>query len=118
MSGFAEPEHTTPDVVHASLWGGVPRRVWQWPPLARVHQYVPRSIESMLRGVTARDLYRRQVDTTRVADFLRPIQRRQTEELMRLVGRDFPEWTTLNNQGGSPPRTHESAVHCGIGDSA
>jgi Sulfotransferase family len=101
MLGFAQPEHVTPNVIRASIWGGVPRRLWQWPVFRHVRQHVPRSIESVLRGLATRDRCRRLVDTTSVAELLRPIQLLQTEELIRLIGRGFPEWTTLNKHQGS-----------------
>jgi hypothetical protein len=41
-------------------------------------------------------VHRRSVDTSDVMRYLRPIQRRQTEELAQLLGRGFPEWTALN----------------------
>ena len=49
-----------------------------------------------IRRCRLREVSRQAVDTTEAVAFLRPIQRRQTEELALLLGRDFPEWTTLN----------------------
>ena len=50
-----------------------------------------------------RSLVERRVDRARVMlddvyDFLRPIQREQTNELSVLLGRQFPEWGVLNEQ--------------------
>ena len=45
--------------------------------------------------LATREVQRRTVDMSDVIDLLRPIQRLQTEALVRLLGREFPEWTTL-----------------------
>jgi hypothetical protein len=52
---------------------------------------------------------RKTVDTSDAIAFLRPIQCRQTEELAQLLGREFPEWTTLKGQVRRPrhPTEHE-----------
>jgi hypothetical protein len=56
---------------------------------------------------------RQATDLTVVTDFLRSVQRSQVDQLSELLGRGFPEWTTLHGQGirtygGDVP--HRSAV--------
>ena len=96
LSSFVEPEHVTPEIVRLSYGSGVPRWLRQSPHLRRVLRLAPPSIQTTLRGVADREVNRQEVDMTDVVEFLRPIQRRQTEELAQLLGREFPEWTTLN----------------------
>jgi hypothetical protein len=110
MSGFVEPENVTPDIVRLSH--GVPRRLRQSPLLRGILRHLPRSVQTTLRSVSDRDLSRRTVDTSAAIAFLRPIQYRQTEELAQLLGRDFPEWTTLKGAGptATPPEGVSSDV--------
>ncbi len=105
MAGFDEPEHVTPSVVSVSQWAGMPRRLRQSPHFRHLFRYIPCSVQSALRRATTRDLNRRSVDVSEAVEYLRPIQRKQAEELMRLLGRDFPEWTTLNGQFTRPRRS-------------
>jgi hypothetical protein len=95
-AGFAEPEHVTPQVVAVSRWGGLPRRVWQSAPVRSIARHVPPLIQTRLRRATIVNRNRQSVDVEGAIAYLRPIQRQQTDELMRLLGREFPEWTTLN----------------------
>jgi hypothetical protein len=109
MSGFTVAEHVTPDLIRTSSWGGLPRRLWQSPSLREFLRPIPQPIQATLRRLTTREVRRRSVDVSDAIDFLRPIQRRQTEELVQLLGREFPEWTTLNGQSAWPRRTQEEA---------
>lgn len=94
-SNFVEPENVTPEIVRISHGRVVPRWLRQSPHLRGVLRRTPQSVQTALRSITDRDVTRQAVDTSGAIDFLRPIQRRQTEELARLLGREFPEWTTL-----------------------
>jgi hypothetical protein len=55
----------------------------------------PKSVRRFARRLVSRKVTRSSVDTSDIADYLRPLQRRQTAELTKLLGREFPEWTTL-----------------------
>jgi hypothetical protein len=96
VSSFVEPENVTPEIVRLSPGGVTPRWLRQSPHLRGVLRLAPRPVRAALRSMTDRDVSRQAVDTTEAVAFLRPIQRRQTEELALLLGRDFPEWTMLN----------------------
>jgi hypothetical protein len=104
-SGFGRPEHATPEVIKAPLWGGLPRRLRQSSPLRGLMPFIPESVQATLRPLTNRDVHRRSIDVTDAIDFLRPIQRRQTVELAQLLGREFPDWTTLHGDGHWPARS-------------
>jgi hypothetical protein len=98
MSDFGRAEHVTPEVVTASSWAGIPRLLWQSPLGRSLSRHVPAPVQLALRRLTTRHVLRRAVDTSGAIEFLRPLQRQQTEELSALLGRDFREWTTLNEQ--------------------
>ncbi len=100
-SGFRDPEHVTPDLIRMPRWGGIPRKLWQSPPIKRVMRHLPQTLQTRLREATNHYVRRRAVDLTEVTDFLRPIQRRQVDELTEVLGRAFPEWTTLNGPSGT-----------------
>ena len=56
---------------------------------------MPRRIRSLGRRLAEREVDREAIPLGAVYEFLRPIQREQTRRLEALVGRPFPEWTTL-----------------------
>ena len=67
---------------------------------------VPSPLLSAGRWLSERKVDRTSVPVNQVVDYLRPIQRVQTQELSRMLGRDFPEWTTLYGSTGSPGPMH------------
>ena len=95
LSVFAEPENVAPDVVSMPGWGGVPRQLRQALALKSAMARLPPAVHRALHRLTTHEVRRRSVDVTEAVAFLRPEQRRQTDELSRLLGRSFPEWTTL-----------------------
>lgn len=99
VAAFREPENVTPDVVRMPVWNGIPRKLWQSPPVRSIRQHLPPALQARLRAATNRYVSRHAVDLTEVTDFLRAIQRPQVEALSDMLGREFGEWTTLH--GGS-----------------
>jgi hypothetical protein len=89
--------HATPDVVLQN------RKNLSMKPLIRLNKRTlnsPKMTQAIKR--VERDLRlikkkvdRRRVDTVEVEQFLRPILQEQTEQLQSMLGREFPEWTTL-----------------------
>lgn len=104
LSGIAEPENVAPQIVSMPLWGGIPRRLRQSPASSIILQHVPTSIRSALHRFTTRDIDRRSVEASATVEYLRPLQRRQTDDLIRLLGRSFPEWTMLYGESRAPLR--------------
>jgi hypothetical protein len=66
---------------------------WRWQRLAT---YLPRSVTPLLERFTYKTIARKAVDCTPAVRYLRPILQGYTRELSELLGREFPEWTTLN----------------------
>ena len=87
--------NVTPDSFDVDARTGVERfrytRLWQ-----QLGPAVPGPLRRLARRLTTRSFERREVDTGPVVDYLRPIQRRQTERLAPLLDRPLePLWTTL-----------------------
>jgi hypothetical protein len=110
LSGFVEAENVAPEVVSLPLWGGIPRRLRQSSVVGSIVRYMPPPLHTVLHLSTTRDVHRRSVDATTTVEFLRPVQHRQTEELTRLLGRDFPEWTMLRGELRAVPPSAGSAA--------
>jgi len=94
--GFDAPENATPEIVLRPGLGGVLHRLRWLSPLRRVIPHVPQALRTATKRLASETVRRRAVDTAEAIAFLRPLQQRQTEELAALLGRDFPEWTTLH----------------------
>ena len=62
----------------------------------RVVSLLSPSLHQALHRLTTKEVWRAEVDTAPVKRLLHPIQGRQPEELSKLLGREFPEWTTLH----------------------
>jgi hypothetical protein len=87
------PENVTPELIEQrrAFWG-----------LHDKHRFLqtaidssPKSVRGFARQVARRKVMRSRVDASDIVDYLRPFQRKQTTELTLLLGREFPEWTTL-----------------------
>jgi hypothetical protein len=72
-------------------------------PYRVVRPLIPSRVRECVRNLMVTRIDRSQVDMTRVKAFLRPRQQHETEELADLLGRSFPDWTTLYE--GSRART-------------
>lgn len=65
---------------------------WRWQ---RLEPRLPGFVRPCLERITYRSVCREMVDTKPAIDYLRPILQTRTERLCTLLGRTFPEWTTL-----------------------
>jgi len=102
-SCFDAAENVTPDVVRMAAWHGVLQQVRNSRPFRFLTPYLPRGFREKAVRLATRQVDRRALDVTEVVEYLRPIQQRQTEALTRLVGREFPEWSTLYADMTTPP---------------
>ena len=95
VSQFDQAENVTPEVMRMAALSGVLQHVRQSRPFRILTPYLPRAFRKTAMGLATRQVQRRCVDTSELRRFLRPIQQLQTEALMSLLGREFPEWATL-----------------------
>ena len=81
-------------------------RVWE-----RIGPWVPRGLRSKARALTERTIARDSEASLRVAEYLRPICIEQSATLSKMLGREFPEWTTLysSTRDREPMRVEEFA---------
>lgn len=92
-------------VVGSGIWSHL-RGGLLWRSLKRA---VPRSVRNRVYGALSRPIERDPTWVAPTIDYLRPIQQEQTEELSRLLGRSFPEWTTLYGTTDSSESTARQA---------
>jgi hypothetical protein len=79
-------------------------RVWE-----RIGPWVPRRLRSKARAFAERPIARDPEASLRVAEYLRPIFMEQSATLSRMLGREFPEWTTLCSLDGESMSVEELA---------
>jgi hypothetical protein len=93
-----QPDNVTPELVAQPILSGRLHRLRHENRFLHVAvEYAPNSVRTIGSRMLRRTKSRLDVDASDVMQYLRPLQRRQTQELTRLIGREFPEWTTLNN---------------------
>ena len=85
---------------------------WRWRQLAR---YLPHGISPWLHRVTHRSVDRESVDMRSTIRYLRPILQRRTERLTTMLGRSFPEWTTLYPSPVDSSETDERCLSVEVG---
>lgn len=98
--GISQPENVTPLEVERARGRGVLERFRRSAFWSAVSPHVPRALRSVARPLALRKVNRRSVSLAEVIRYLRAIQRKQTEELIQLLGRDFSQWTTLYGEDG------------------
>lgn len=92
-------ENLTPDIVRqrARWWSIVKRALEKHNVLLDAIRYIPEPVRQHGARLSSRQINRRDVRIEAVVRSLQPLQRRQTEELSQLIGREFPKWKTLNS---------------------
>jgi len=73
-------------LAHSRLWGALGPRIPAW-------------MRGIGRRLAEKRIARDDVPTDDVEEYLRPIQQAQTRELEDMLGRAFPEWSTLSADG-------------------
>jgi Sulfotransferase family len=90
------PENATPETIKQRKGFGLLSRLRIKNRLLRVTiDSAPESIRRFALRLVSRKVTPSRVDASDTADYLRPLQQRQTVELTKLLGREFPEWKTL-----------------------
>ncbi|RME71114.1 MAG: hypothetical protein D6776_10675, partial [Planctomycetota bacterium] len=62
---------------------------------ARMRRFLPPAVRWLGRRLTESRIVPAAVDVAPAIAFVRPILREYTEQLTRMLGRTFPEWSTL-----------------------
>jgi Sulfotransferase family len=94
------PDNGMPEIIEQVRGFGLLDGLRRTAAYHRVWPWLPRWLCRLGSHLAAQQVRPGDFDTSRVRDFLRPLQQRQTDELSRLLGRPFPEWRTLY----APPR--------------
>jgi len=92
------PDNVLPDVIEQVRGFGLLDRLRHTSTYHRAWPWLPQWQRRLGARLAARPVRPGDVNTSSVAEFLRPLQQHQTEELSRLLGRSFPEWRTLYAQ--------------------
>jgi hypothetical protein len=98
VSILEQPENVTPEVIRMAAGPKLMHVLKNTRPVRAVAPRLPLSIRKAGRRLSTSTVNRRFVDTSDVIEYLRPIQRKQTDELTQLLGRRFPEWNRLDRQ--------------------
>ena len=93
---LAERANETPDVVTQVRGSGLLHRFRHSALWNAVGPIIPASLRGLGRQLSEKPVERVAVDPVAARHYLRPIQRPQVAELEELLGRKFPEWTTLH----------------------
>ncbi len=90
------PQNVTPELIEQRRGGGLLTGLrYKNRLLKMTMDSVPKSIMRFAVRLGSRKVARLRIEATDIAHYLRPLQRKQTAELTKLLGREFPEWTTL-----------------------
>jgi Sulfotransferase family len=97
------PNNVLPPVIRQARGFSFVDRCRRTAMYRQLAPYIPRAVRDLgLALMPARRVRPADVDTSAVEAFLRPEQLRQTDELSRLLHREFPEWRTLYPQRDAP----------------
>jgi hypothetical protein len=90
------PQNVTPEVIEQRRGAGLLTRLrYKNRLLQMAMDGVPEPIMRFALRLVSRKVTRLRAEASDIARYLRPLQRKQTAELTKLLGREFPEWTTL-----------------------
>lgn len=93
-------ENSTPDLIRQPLsWWARMKRFSERYDLEdsyiRMRSRVPEEAKERVSGLLYRTIKRTEINIEPVVRELKLLQKKQTDELSKLLGRDFKEWTTL-----------------------
>lgn len=108
----AERKNVTPDTVLQERGHGWLNRFRYSAAWSAIENFVPAPVRRFGRSLAQRSVRRAEaVDEQPAIDFLRPEQLEQTAALTTLLGREFPEWTTLYRSDTVGQPTPDSGIH-------
>lgn len=93
-------QNVTPDKLTKPIWSGMLHRIRHKNRLVRrAIDLVPSAARRPIARALRRPVGRVDDGTKNAIQHLRPTQQKQIEELSQMIGRNFPEWHTLNYTG-------------------
>ncbi len=96
IPGLNEPKNVAPGSIKISKTNMLSYQTRMSPLARRLMKYVPYKVQQIFSGFFNRSVKKDLSNIDVLLDYLRPTQRRQTEELEALLDMKFPEWSTLN----------------------
>lgn len=90
-----EAKYVTPQQVEQAKGFGVLHKFRKSDIWDSLHTLMPKKIRILGRKLAEKRVDRESVSTDEVIKSIRPTMIEQTDELGKLIGRKFPEWTTL-----------------------
>ena len=90
-----DPQNVTPAYIEKGRGRGLLNRVRRSRLWDQARPYFPSTVRSLGKRMAMEAVNRRSVPTEQAVAYLRDIQRREVETLGQMLGRRFPEWTTL-----------------------
>jgi hypothetical protein len=97
----ADAVNQMPPVIEQARGFGILCRLRRSAVCGRIMPFVPAAARELGTRLAVRALAPGDTPVAEVANYLRSSMQRQTEELSELLGRSFPEWTTLYAADGS-----------------
>lgn len=102
------PQNVTPDRLTKPIWNGILQRIRHRNQLVRrAIDLIPNAARRPIAQALRRPVRRVDDGNKNAMPYLRPIQQKQTEELSQMIGRTFPEWTTLNYSNYAIQQVHD-----------
>ncbi len=95
--GLNQPKNVAPDSITVSKTNVLSYQVRMSPWARKIMKYVPYRVQKLFTGIYSNSVEKKVSNIETVFDYLRPIQKKQTEELEKLLGMKFPEWSALNS---------------------
>ena len=99
---ITEPVNVTPEVIEQARMFGLLKRFSQSTAWSVAAPYVSKKFRTRMATAAVRRVRPAQTSTDALVEYLRPLQRAQTRELSRLLGRTFPEWENARRLNAIP----------------
>ncbi len=105
------PQNVTPELIEQRRGGGLLTGLrYKNRFLQMAMDGVPEPVMGLALRLVSRKVRRQRVEASEIARYLRPLQQKQTAELTKLLGREFPEWITLWAQNAHDRAPNELSV--------
>lgn len=96
IAGINQPKNVTPKSMLVLKANIIPYEIRMSTPVRQIMRWVPFSVQKAVGKILSNAIDKSELDMTEAIEYLRGNQIKQTKELEAIIGRSFPEWTTLN----------------------